>query len=282
MAAASALLLGAGGHAFLAAAPPTAAVPVNTAQSAAGSVDASGTYDLTAKQFNLEAHGNNLDLSQVKYLHSLSDNAQGHLTFSATASGTRDEPRIDGHADLAGLMYEGKPLGSAQLTAHTVNRALAYDLTSHSETAELQVHGQTELRGDFPTQAQAQFLRFNLGSALKLAHVEGITADSSIAGTATVSGPLRYPDRLRGELRLDQAAFAVAEVRLHSEGPLHASLEASRIKLRSHSVSLVRSLGQLAEERKRIPREPGEQHPVQEQAIYERRRFFPSSREGED
>jgi translocation and assembly module TamB len=202
-----------------------------TAQSAAGSVNASGTYNLTAKQFNLEAHGNNLDLSQVKYLHSLSDDAQGHLTFSATASGTRDDPRIDGHADLAGLMFEGKPLGSAQLTAHTVNRALAYDLTSHSETAELQVHGQTELRGDFTTQAQAQFSRFNLGSALKLAHVEGITADSSMAGTATVSGPLRYPDRLRGELRLDQAAFAVAEVRLHSEGPLHASLEASRIHL---------------------------------------------------
>jgi translocation and assembly module TamB len=202
-----------------------------TAQSAAGSVNASGTYNLTAKQFNMEAHGNNLDLSQVKYLHSLSDNAQGHLTFSATASGTRDDPRIDGHADLAGLMYEGKPLGSAQLTAHTVNRALAYDLTSHSETAELQVHGQTELRGDFTTQAQAQFSRFNLGSALKLAHVESITADSSIAGTATVSGPLRYPDRLRGELRLDQAAFAVADVRLHTEGPLHASLEGSRIHL---------------------------------------------------
>jgi translocation and assembly module TamB len=202
-----------------------------TAQSPVGAVNASGSYDLTAKRFDVEAHGNNLDLAQVKYLHSLSDDMQGKLTFAATASGTRDDPRVEGHAEAASIMFEGKTLGSAQLTAHTVNHAVAYDLTSRTDTADIQIHGQTELHGDFATQAQAQFSRFNLGAALKLARVEGISAESSIAGTATVSGPLRYPSQMRGELRLDQAAFAVAEVQLRTEGPLHATLENSRVHL---------------------------------------------------
>ncbi len=202
-----------------------------TVQSPAGTVNASGSYDLNAKRFDVEAHGNNLDLAHVKYLHSITDDMQGRFTFTATASGTQDDPKVDGHAELNNLVFEGKPLGSPHLTAHTANHALAYDITSSSDAAELAIHGQTELHGDFATQAQAQFSRFNLGAALKLARVEGISAESSIAGTANVSGPLRYPERMHGELRLDQAAFSVAEVRLHTEGPLHASLENNRIHL---------------------------------------------------
>ncbi|WP_058189625.1 translocation/assembly module TamB [Terracidiphilus gabretensis] len=202
-----------------------------TAQSPVGAVNASGSYDLNAKRFDVEAHGNNLDLAHVQYLHSLSSDMQGKLTFTATASGTPDDPRVEGHAELAGIMFEGKTLGSAQLTAHTVNREVGYDLTSRSETVDLQLHGQTELHGDFATQAQAQFSHFNLGAALKLARVEGISAESSIAGTANVSGPLRYPNQMHGELRLDQAAFAVSEVQLHTEGPLHATLENNRVHL---------------------------------------------------
>jgi translocation and assembly module TamB len=202
-----------------------------TVQSAAGRVNASGSYDLHTERFDAEAHGNNLDLAQAKHLHGLSDTVQGRLSFAATATGTRDDPRIEGHAEATKLMVEGKALGEAQLTAHTVNRALTYDLTSHTDTADLQIHGQTELRGDFPTQAQAQFSHFNLGAALQLAHVQSITAESALAGTATVTGPLRYPERMRGDLRLDQADFTISGVHLHSQGAVHASLADTSVHL---------------------------------------------------
>jgi translocation and assembly module TamB len=204
-----------------------------TVQSPAGTVTASGTYDLRARHFNAQAHGSNLDLAQVKYLHSRSENVLGRLTFTATASGTPDDPHIDGHAELANIAVEGKALGAAQLTAHTVNRALAYEITSHTETADLHLSAQTELHGDFVTQAQVQLSRFNIGAALKLARVDGVSVESEVSGIATASGPLKYPERIRGDLRLDQAAATIDGVPLRSAGPIHASLADSRIHLDS-------------------------------------------------
>ena len=204
-----------------------------TVQSPAGTVSASGTYDLRDKHFNAEAHGSNLDLAQVKHVHSRSENAEGRLTFAATASGTRDDPQISGHAELANLVLQGMALGTTELRAHTVNHALAYELTSYTETADLRLSAQTELHGDFATQAQAQLSRVNIGAALKLARVEGISVDSVLSGTVTASGPLKYPERLRGDLRLDPATAVVDGVALRSEGPIHASLVDSRIHLDS-------------------------------------------------
>ena len=202
-----------------------------TVQSPAGTVNASGSYDIHARGLDAEAHGSNLDLSQVEHLRSLSDTVMGRLTFAVTASGAPDDPRINGHAEATNLMLQGRALGAAQLTAHTVNGALAYELTSHSETADLHLTAQTELRGDFATQAQVEFSRFNIGSALKLEQIEGFSADSELNGTATVSGPLRYPERMKGDLQLNQAAFTVAGVHLASQGALHATLADARVHL---------------------------------------------------
>lgn len=202
-----------------------------TAQSAAGTVAASGSYNLQSGQFNGQAHGNNIDLTKVQSLDLIDSSVSGNLTFTATASGTRNDPQITGHAAIAGIQIQGKPLGSANLTAHTANHALVYDLTSHTATADAQLHGQTELHGDFPTQAQATFAHFNIGAVLKMARIESITAESALSGAATVSGPLAHPSQMRGDLRLDQAAAVIAGVQLHSEGPIHATLANSRVQL---------------------------------------------------
>lgn len=202
-----------------------------TAQSAAGAIAASGSYNLQSGQFNGEARGNSIDLTKIKSLDLFDSTISGKLTFNATASGTRNDPQIAGSAEIAGIEIQGKPLGSAQLTAHTTNHALIYNLISHTATADAQLHGQTELHGDFPTQAQAGFSNFNIGAVLKMARVESITADSALSGSATVSGPLAHPSQMRGDLRLDQAAATIAGVQLHSEGSIHAALANSRIQL---------------------------------------------------
>ena len=202
-----------------------------TLQAPAGIIAGSGSYDLNSGQFNAEAHGSALELAKVKHLQAQSDSFKGRLTFTASASGTKDQPSVEARADLTELALEDKSLGAAHLTAHTVNGVMQYDLTSNTETATLQAHGETELHGDFVTQAQVRFSRFNIGAVLKMAHVESISAESSLGGTATISGPLRRPEEMHGDLRVQQAAVTVAGVHLNSVGDIHAVLGSSRVEL---------------------------------------------------
>jgi len=201
------------------------------AQAPAGTVEGSGTYDIPSGRFDARAHGSNIELVKLKNTHPLSDTLQGRLTFTATATGTKDDPHVEGHAEVNGLTLQGQALGSVQVTAHTTNGAMMYDVTSHTDTAEVQAHGQTVLHGDFTTQAQVNFSHFDIGALLKHAHVDSITGESALAGTANVSGPLKQPEKLRGDVLLNSAAATVAGVHLHSEGAVQATLAGSVVHL---------------------------------------------------
>lgn len=197
----------------------------------AGIISGSGTYDLRSQRFQADAHGAGVDLAKIERLRSTGQNVHGRLDFSVSASGTVDDPSVDGHATVAGLTVGDEPLGQLQFTAHTVNRALVYDATTQLESAQFVVHGRSELRGDYMTEAKLEFSSFDVGVILKLARLEGISAASSLAGTATVEGPLTRPEELRGDLRMQSVAVTVAGVHLQSDGGVHASLASSRLTL---------------------------------------------------
>ena len=195
----------------------------------AGSVTGSGIYDFDSEHFQAEAHGTGLDIASIERLHQAGENASGRLTFTATASGTRDEPSVEGQASLADLAVDGESLGSLEITAHTVNRALVYEATSRMEAAEVALHGQTEMRTGLETQAQLNFSRFNIGAVLRLAHLEAIKGESALSGTVTLRGPLAEVDQLQGEARLESMAVTVAGVHLESAGGLHATVANGRV-----------------------------------------------------
>ncbi len=201
------------------------------AKSAAGAISASGTYDLNTRHFQAEAHGSGIVIANIEHVRSTANALGGTLQFSATASGTPDEPHMEGSATLAGLAVSGETLGNVDLKAHTTNRNILYDVTTNIETAEVSLHGQTELRGNFLTQAKLDFSRFNISAVFKLTHIEGIKAESALSGTATLEGPLTDPAQLRGEARMAGIAVTVAGVRLQSEGSVHATLANARVSL---------------------------------------------------
>jgi translocation and assembly module TamB len=129
------------------------------------------------------------------------------------------------------LTLSGESLGNLELAAHTANRAVIYDLTTRLEAADFSAHGQTALTGDYATQAKVEFSRLNIGALFKLAHVQGLSGESALAGTATIEGPLARPEELRGEARIQQLAVTVDGVHLQSEGGLHATLDHTLIHL---------------------------------------------------
>jgi translocation and assembly module TamB len=199
--------------------------------SPAGAVTATGSYGLNSHRFQIDAHAAGLDIAKIDRLRREGWSATGKLGFSISGSGAFDDPQLQGNATLNDLAIGGESVGSLHLVAHTANHALAYDLTTRIDSAELAIHGQTALNGDYATQAKADFSRFNIDSLLKLAHVRAITGESSLAGTVTVSGPLAHPEQLRGEARIQQLEAAIAGVHLKSEGGVHATLANGRVRL---------------------------------------------------
>ncbi|MGD0730066.1 MAG: translocation/assembly module TamB domain-containing protein [Terracidiphilus sp.] len=202
-----------------------------TVNGPAGSVAGSGSYDINARRFQVDAKGSAIDISIVDATHRLGLATAGKLGFSVTGAGTLDDPRLQARATLSGLAVGGESLGTLALTAHTADRAVIYSANTKLESAEVDLHGQTAFDGDFTTHAQLDFSRFNIGALLELAHVQGLTGESALAGTVTVEGPLAHLSELRGEARLQQLAVTVAGVHLQSQGGVHATLGNSRITL---------------------------------------------------
>ncbi len=198
---------------------------------AGGAISGSGSYDLNSKAFQLQATGSGIDLAQIDWLRRRDLEVAGSLNASVTGSGTLADPRFEGHATLTGLVLAGEPVGSLEFVAHTAGKSLNYDVSSHLEGAELAVHGQTVMNGEYATQAQMQFSHFDIGALLKLGHIEAINGESSLAGTITLAGPLRHPDQIHGEARLQELAVTLAGVRLQSEGGVHATLADARVQL---------------------------------------------------
>jgi len=201
-----------------------------TVNDQAGKLTASGNYDIRTRTFQIDAQGAGIDVGQLQRIKQWGS-VTGSLGFSVKGSGTMDDPRLQAQGTLTGLTLSGEPVGSVQINAHTANSVLIYDLSTHFESASLTAHGQTELEGDYATQAKLDFAQFNIAGPLRMAHIPGLTGESQLAGTVTVEGPLKHVDLMHGEARLQDLAATLAGVHLHSEGPVHASLANSRIAL---------------------------------------------------
>jgi translocation and assembly module TamB len=197
----------------------------------AGTITATGSYNLRDKTIKGEARGAAIDLGRIAWLHQHDIDVAGQLTASVSGSGNIDKPLFDAQATLSDLALVGQKVGNLSLVAHTVEDTLNYEISSRLQGADLALKGHTTLSGDYPTHTQASFSQFNIGAILQLVHFESIKGESSLAGTITVDGPLREPSKLRGEATLQQLAVTLAGVHLQSSGGAHATLADSRIHL---------------------------------------------------
>jgi len=201
------------------------------ANAPAGSLSASGSYDLKSRRFQVDANGAGVNVAKIESLRRQDPDATGTLGFSATGSGTLDDPRIEAHATLGGLTLGDEPLGVLTFVAHTANRSAIYNATTKLEGAEVDLNGETALSGDYATKAKLAFSHFDIGGVLKAAHVQGLTGQSALAGIVTVEGPLAHPVEFRGDARLQELAATIAGVHLESQGGVHATLANGRVTL---------------------------------------------------
>ena len=202
-----------------------------------GSISGTGSYDLKAKHFQLSAKGNGIQISRIGWLQKNQTSATGKLGFSISGSGTLADPRIQGHAEVGSLVLAGQPMGVLEADAHTVGHTLEYDLTTHLEDAQLKLHGTTQLDADNNTNDQLEFSNFDIGTLMRLAHIDSVKGESALAGTISFRGPLAHTEQLRGESHIQQLAVTVAGVHLESKAGAHATLANNQIHLDSLHVT---------------------------------------------
>ncbi len=198
---------------------------------AGGDLLASGSYDFNAKTFTLDAHASGVEIAQIGWVGRHNLEAAGKLDVSIAGSGSLDDPRLTTHATAGSLTLGGQTFGVFEVSAHTTNHNLVYNATTQLQGADLNLEGQTAMRTGYTTQARLEFSHFNIGALLRMAHVEAFSADSALAGTVSIDGPLSDLKQLRGDANLRQLAVTIAGVPLQSEGDAHATLADGTIHL---------------------------------------------------
>jgi translocation and assembly module TamB len=189
-----------------------------------GSVTGGGGYNLATKEISLNLQGRGFDLSHIRELQNAQYPISGSVSFQAQGSGTLENPSLQASAHLRNLRLARESTGFVDLEAHTQGHALQARMTAHLNTATLDLRSETQLTGNYPTRASLDIARFDIDPLLRTFSVSGIQGSSSIAGNVTVSGPLKEPKQLNGDLRLSELSVVLEGVPIRSDGPLHATL----------------------------------------------------------
>lgn len=196
-----------------------------------GRITGSGGYDLTTGAYHFTARGEGFELARIQRLKSSKYSIAGNLAFEAQGSGTLQEPSVQANLHLTKLNLDNTLTGRIEAEAHTQGRMLMTQMRADLSDAQVTANAQTQLEGEFPTQAQLTLTDLNVDPILSALQVQGVTMHSSIGATVKVSGPLREPRRLNGDIQIQQMSLALAGVPLKSDGAIHATLTDGSLRL---------------------------------------------------
>jgi translocation and assembly module TamB len=182
-------------------------------------------YDLRTKHLHGHFEGDNLVLSKFQTFAKASPQADGTLTVVADAIGTIKQPGLKASVKVVGVTVGGKAIGSVAAEMHSEGDTLLYTASSNLVGAKIDGSGQTQLTGDYETQAKLTLAGFDIGTAVEIFSPGTVTAQSSIGGSVSVSGPLKRPMALSGTAELNDFDVKLQGVELKSAGPLRLGLK---------------------------------------------------------
>src|SRR5271168_712057 len=104
---------------------------------------------------------------------------------------------------LSNASASGHAIGDLAADVHSSGSLLSLNAHSTLVGAQVAMTGQTQLTGDYPTQAKLTITGFDVGKPLTLFAPDTVTASSAIDGVVTLDGPLKSPVRLNGSAVFD-------------------------------------------------------------------------------
>ncbi len=193
-------------------------------QSMHGELAGSVTYNFGNKNVRFDLTGENIDLANVPELQAPHVQVGGVGKFTAKGSGAIEQPLINAHVQVSGLVLNGDRLGGVTVDAVTHGYHLQLTARSNFPAASLAVDGGIELRGDLPSDLKLEFSGLDIDPFLPVEVRQRVTHRTSLAGHAELSGPLKQPRLLNGKFNLDQFAVEVEKVAITSDGPVEFAM----------------------------------------------------------
>ena len=190
-----------------------------------------GGYDYGSERLHGHLQGDNLQLSKFKTVQNANLNADGVLSLVADANGTVEQPGLKAQVKLANVVVDGKPIGEANLDAHSEGKLVFYTLRSTLVGTQVAAEGQTELSGGFETRARLTIAGLDVGKPLALFEPGGIKAQSNIAGVIMVSGPLKTPQQLTGQAQFSNFQVTAQGLTFQAAEPLTIGLHNGLVTL---------------------------------------------------
>ena len=190
------------------------------------------SYDDASGALQGELTGEHFALSQIALLENSRLSPGGTMGFHLQGGGTLTAPLATGAMQIENLTLNGRPMGSAHAETHYQGGTLY--LTSRAEVlrAQLDMSGQVQLGGKYPAQMELTFADFNIDPLLRSLAPSGISAQSSLRGKITMSGPLAEPSAIQADAALNAFSATIGNLPIHSEGPIEASLRDGKLQLK--------------------------------------------------
>ncbi len=189
-----------------------------------GNVSASGSIHFADKTFHASADGSLISIAPLLAASSSTMSLQGLLQFHAIGDGSLENPHLHAHAVLSKIQLADQPFSDLNLDAEMRDHQAAYSVRSKQSAGDLLLQGKTQIQGQLPTEANLSLTHFDLGAALEMMHITGITGQSDWEGKGYIAGPLTQPKAMHGEARLNQLTAVLEGVPLSSHGDVHLVL----------------------------------------------------------
>jgi len=182
-------------------------LPSATLTAGASHLDATAHYqhvlnDLTNGTANAHVNGSGIQLAQFQSLVKDRPGLRGAVALNADASvavhpappGTQvDVTAVNGNFSATGLAMQGKQYGDLNAAVTTAGQTARYNVTSDFAGSTIRVNGQSLLKGDHQTTADASIANLPIDAALAIAGESSLAARGTLSANAHVSGTLDDP-----------------------------------------------------------------------------------------
>jgi translocation and assembly module TamB len=197
-----------------------------------------GGYDVGSEHLHAHVEGHDILLSKFVTVQHAKTDVDGVISVVADANGTMTQPGLKANLKVTRATYRGQGIGEAVIEAHSSGETVYVTANSTLVGAKVEATGQAGLTGDYPAQAKLTLTGLDIGKPLAMFGPGTMKVQSTIDGTATVSGPLKRPKELSGEATFSQVDVHFSQSDVKVQGIELKESEPIRIALRDGVATL--------------------------------------------